>query len=126
MAVLDWFGKEIAEERAKEQKNVDLINSTINEYSKAKEEIYALICELMGQIAFIGEEAAKVIEDHQIVPKDIHKKYRDKIVVLINAIEADVSIECEEKVVARNDSRGSSRNSSPASNANHGRFTNIS
>ena len=72
------------------------INLKIDEYSKVKEEIYALIGkliitghefntapELMGKSAFMGEEATKVVEDHKIVPEEIE--------AMVNVIEAEVS-----------------------------------
>ena len=66
--------------------------------------------ELMGESAFIGEAAAKVVEDHMVKPEDIHNKYKTEVEALITALEREVSITREDKVVARADSRGSSRN----------------
>ena len=61
-----------------------------------------------------------------VKPEDIHYKYKTEVDPLITALEREVSITREDKVVARADSRGSSRNSSPVSNKNHGKFTYIS
>ena len=121
------LGKELGQEKTKEHKNVGLINGIIMEYQKVKEEIYGLISELittshefntalelMGESAFIGEAAAKVVEDHMVNPKEIHLKHKNKREVQINALEEEVSITREDKVVVRVDSRGSSRNSNPA------------
>ena len=91
-AVLAKLGKEIGQEKTKENKNLDLINGIITEYQKVKEEIYGLInkiittghefntaLEIIGESAFIGDAAAKVVEDQMITPEKIHQKYKDKI-----------------------------------------------
>ena len=66
----------------------------------------------MGQSAFVREEDDQVIKDHQIVPEEIHQKYMEDLEAVIIAIEMNVSMEREEKVVPRVSSRGSSRTSS--------------
>ena len=138
-AVLAKLAKEIGQEKDKEPKNINLINGIITKYQAVKESICRLMSELlttsnkfntslelMGESAFIGEAAAKVVEDHMVKPEDIHNKYKTEVEALITALEREVSITREDKVVARVDSRGSSRNSSPVSNKNHGKFIYIS
>ena len=46
-SVLANLGKEIGHEKAKEPKNVDLINRIINEHQVVKENIYGLISQLI-------------------------------------------------------------------------------
>ena len=66
---------------------MDRINGDISKYVKVKEELYVLASELItneyqfntaleliGRSAFVGEEANQVIQDHQIIPEEIHKK----------------------------------------------------
>ena len=128
--------KKLAKKRKKTPKNTNLINEIITEYQAVMESIYWQISELlttsnefntslelMGESAFIGEAAAKVVEDHMVKPEDIHNKYKTEVEALITALEREVSITRENKVDARVDSRGLSRNSSPVSNENHGKFT---
>ena len=82
----------------------------------------------MSESAFIGEAATRVVTDHMVKPEDIHNKYKTEVEALITALEREISITREDKVVARADSRGSSRTSSPVpnNNENHGKFTYIS
>ena len=74
-AVLAKLGKEIGQGKEKEPKNINLINGIITEYLAVKESIQGLMSELlttsnefntslelMGESAFIGEAAAKVVE----------------------------------------------------------------
>ena len=69
-SVLSNMGKEIGREKAKDAKNIELINGLVMEYNGVKETIYRLISELLTSIeefntslelmqesAFIGDAA---------------------------------------------------------------------
>ena len=140
-SVLTNLGREIGQEEAKESKNTELINGLVMEYTGVKKTIYGLISELltsseefntslelMQESAFIGDAATRVVTDNMVKPQDIHNKYKADVETLIAALEREISITREEKVVVRADSRESSRTNSPVPNnkRNHGMFTYMS
>ena len=84
--------------------------------------------ELMQESAFIGDEAARVVIDNKVKPQEIHQKYKSETETLITALEKEISISREEKIIVTADSRGSSRTNTPdpMGNRNHGKFNYMS
>ena len=58
-------------------------------------------------------------------PQAIHQKYRDDTEALITALEKEIIISREEKIIVSTDSRGSSRTNTPdpMGKRNHGKFS---
>ena len=84
--------------------------------------------DLMQDSAFIGEAAARVVIDNKVEPQTIHEKYRDDTEALISALEKEINISREEKIIVSTDSRGSSRTNTPdpMGNRNQGKFSYMS